>query len=163
MKKQTTCWLLLTVFTAVLFAGIALGVAEMSVQVRNGQVRATPSFLGKRVGTLHYGDQVAVLNKTGDWREVSAASVRGWMHQSALTKNAIAFQAGGQNAPLAASGDELALAGKGFNKQVENAYKAKNPKLDYAWVDRMETMTVSPEEMARFLKEGGLSPEGGAR
>lgn len=163
MLKKTKWALLTLTATGVLITGIALSSGMLSVQVRDGQVRATPSFLGQRVGTLHYGDQVAVLNKNGDWREVSAARVRGWMHQSALTKSVTAFQAGGQNAPLAASGDELALAGKGFNKQVENAYKAKNPTVDYAWVDRMETMTVSPEEMARFLKEGGLSPKGDDR
>lgn len=163
MIRKARLPLVLLIVMGVLMAGIAASGGMLSVQVRDGQVRATPSFLGKLVGTLHYGDRVTSLDKNGDWNEVSAPGLHGWMHQSALTKSAVSFQAGGQNAPLAASGDELALAGKGFNKQVENAFKAKNPQLDYAWVDRMETMKVSPEEMARFLQQGGLSPEGGDR
>jgi hypothetical protein len=39
----------------------------------------------------------------------------GWLHQSALTKKTISMKAGGQDVATAASGDELALAGKGFN------------------------------------------------
>jgi hypothetical protein len=60
-----------------------------------------------------------------------------------------------------ASSDELALAGKGFSKQVENEFKGKNPKINYAWVDRMEKFVVSEKQIKRFLKEGELSPKGG--
>ena len=163
MLKQTKWRLTLLAVTGVFFAGLALGGAALTVQVRDGQVRATPSFLGKIVGTLHYGDRVTALDQNGDWNKVNTARIRGWMHRSALTKGNISLRAGESNAPLAASGDELALAGKGFNKQVESAFKAKNPQMDYAWVDRMETMKVSPEEMAQFLRQGGLSPQGGAQ
>jgi len=163
MLKKTKWRVVLLAVAGIFSAGLVLGGNMLTVQVRDGQVRATPSFLGKIIGTLHYGDRVTVLGKTGDWSQVNTPRVRGWMHSASLTKNNISLQAGRSNAPLAASNDELALAGKGFNKQVESAFKAKNPKMDYAWVDRMETMKVSPEEMARFLKQGGLAPEGGAR
>ena len=163
MSKQAKWWLVLLTVTGVFSAGLALGGGTLTVQVRDGQVRATPSFLGKIVGTLHYGDRVTVLDQNGDWNRVNSPRFRGWMHSSALTKSNISLQAGGNNAPLAASGDELALAGKGFNKQVESAFKAKNPQMDYAWVDRMEAIKVSPEEMAQFLRQGGLSPQGGAQ
>ncbi len=163
MSKQTKWWLILLAVTGVFSAGLALGGGVLTVQVRDGQVRATPSFLGRIVGTLHYGNQVTSLGKNGDWNEVTSARMHGWMHRSALTKNRISLQPGGRNAPLAASGDELALAGKGFNKQVESAFKTRNPQLNYAWVDRMEAMKVSPETMTQFLEQGGLSPRGGLR
>ena len=59
------------------------------------------------------------------------------------------------------SSDELALAGKGFSKQVENEFKEKNPNVNYAWIDRMEKFVVSETQIKRFLKEGKLSPKGG--
>ena len=34
----------------------------MSIQVKNGDVRSSPSFLGKIVAQLKYGDQVVVQN-----------------------------------------------------------------------------------------------------
>jgi len=163
MSKQTKWWLVLLAVTGIFSAGLALGGDSLTVQVRDGQVRATPCFLGKIVGTLHYGDRVTVLDQNGDWNRVNNPRFRGWMHSSALTKTQISLQAGGNDAPLAASGDELALAGKGFNKQVESAFKAKNPQMDYAWVDRMETIKITPEEMAQFLQQGGLSPQGGVQ
>jgi uncharacterized protein YgiM (DUF1202 family) len=146
-----------------LSSGLSLGGKMMRVQVKNGQVRATPSFLGKIVANLHYGDQVTTLNSSGDWTEVSVGGVRGWMHKSALTTGNISLQAGGKDAPLAASNDELALAGKGFNEQVEASFKAKNPNLDYTSINRMEAVTTSAEERQRFLSEGGLTPKGSAR
>ena len=41
-----------------------------------------------------------------------------------------------------ATASEVALAGKGFNKQVEDSYKAKNPQLNFAAVDRMLQVKV---------------------
>ena len=63
----------------------------------------------------------------------------------------------------AATSDELALAGKGFNKQVEEQFSSDNPDADYAWIDWMEQVVVSQDEMRRFQEEGGLSPKGGPR
>lgn len=163
MRKQEKWLITLLTLLLVLSAGASSGGNMMRVQVKDGQVRATPSFLGKVLANLHYGDQVTTSKSSGDWTEVSVGSVRGWMHSSALTSKNISLQSGGKDAPLAASGDELALAGKGFNEQVEASFKSKNPKLDYTWVNRMEAVNISPEEMQRFLSEGGLTPQGGNR
>ena len=57
--------------------------------------------------------------------------------------------------------DELALAGKGFSEEAENAYRASDSNLNFAEIDRIEKITVSSEELASFKKEGGLVPQGG--
>ena len=62
----------------------------------------------------------------------------------------------------AASSDEIALAGKGFNEQVEGEFKKKNPNIDFKQIDRMEKIVVSQNNMQQFLKSGGLSPKGGS-
>jgi hypothetical protein len=163
MLKQTKWRTALLAMAGIFFAGLALGGSILTVQVRDGHVRATPSFLGKIVGTLHYGDRVTTLSKNGDWQQVNTPRARGWMHSASLAKSNVSLQAGGRAAPLAASNDELALAGKGFNKQVESAFKARHPQMNYAWVDRMEAIKIPPEEMTQFLRQGGLTPEGGAQ
>ena len=134
--------------------------AQMSVQVKDGVLREKASFLGKPVGNVAYGDRVDVLASQGDWRQVRAASgATGWIHGSALDGKRVALSAAsGGDVRLAASSDEVALAGKGFSQEVETEYKKQNRSLDYAWVDRMITFKVSDAEAVRFLQEGGLEP-----
>jgi SH3-like domain-containing protein len=148
----------------VLLAGLTSGWAAkaMSVQVRNGQLRATPSFLGKVVGPVNYGDRLDVLVEQSPWMNVRLADGRaGWMHESALTTKRVVMQAGQQTVATGASGNELALAGKGFSADVEAAFKAENKNIDFTWVNRMEALKVTPAELADFLQKGGVSGQGG--
>ena len=153
-----------TVLVLAAMAAFAAAPATMSVQVKNGQLRASASFLGQVVAPLSYGDRVTVVESQGDWMKVtSPAGKTGWVHNSALTKKQIQMKAGTQNAQTGASGDELALAGKGFNSDVEADFKAKNKNIDFSFVDKMEKIKVAPGEMQAFLKDGGVKPsEGGA-
>lgn len=70
------------------------------------------------------------------------------------------MSAGTGDAATGASSDEVALAGKGFNAQVEAKMKADG-KLDYTWVDRMAAFQVSEDQIALFRAQGKLL--GGAR
>jgi hypothetical protein len=159
-------FLSIPLFIAVLLAGTAaMGMDFMSVQVREGQLRATPSFLGKVIVNVPYGVRVGVQQRQGDWVRVSLPTGpgSGWIHSSALTEKNIQMTAGADDVSAAATGDELALAGKGFNQQVERKFRADNPEMDFTWVDRMETWDMPAGEMAKFLREGELMAEGGAQ
>lgn len=149
----------------VLLAAAGTSAATMSVQVKTGQIRATPSFLGTIVAPVAYGDRVDVVLEQGEWMKVSTTQGKeGWIHNSALTKKRIVLQAGGKDVAGAASSDELALAGKGFNSEVEGEFKAANKDIDFTWVDRMEKWKVDIKEMQKFLEDGGVKPsEGGGR
>jgi len=61
------------------------------------------------------------------------------------------------------TGKEIALAGKGFNEEVEAQYRKSNKNLDYTWINQMETMKVSPEQVEDFIAGGNLvfDAEGG--
>jgi hypothetical protein len=134
------------------------------VQVRKGQMRSTPSFLGKVTATLAYGDKVELIEDKGAWKMVAIRKIKGWMHASALTTKTIALQAGKANVKTGATSSELALAGKGFNAKVEAEFKSKNKHLDYASVDRMEkTYTLRPGLVQAFLKQGHVQPEEAVR
>ena len=138
-----------------LSAGAALAV-PMSVQVRSGKVRATPSQLGAVVATVDYGAVVQADAAQNGWCPVTTAEgKKGWLHESALSKKPIAMRAGTTDAATGVSSDEVALAGKGFNEQVE-AKLRREGKLDYTWVDRMSAFKVDANEISRFLKEGHL-------
>lgn len=158
-KWLMSAWLIL------LCASFAAAQSKMNVQVQNGQIRATPSFLGKVVVMVPYGAVVDVLQQKGDWSQVrNAQGQTGWMHKSALTTKRIVLSAGSTTAKSGASSDELALAGKGFNSDVEREYKAKNANLNFAAVDRMEKIKIPATEMQTFLQAGAITPaEGGVQ
>jgi uncharacterized protein YgiM (DUF1202 family) len=132
---------------------------SMSVQIRTAQLRSEASFLGKLVGSLEYGTRVDIAAKQGDWRQVQVpGGISGWIHQSALTPKKVVMKAGTQDVQKAASGEELALAGKGFNSDVEADFKSKNKDIDFTWIDRMEKIRVTPQDMNDFLAEGQVRP-----
>lgn len=163
MKRILTITSILSGLCILLFCLQGLAAEQMSIQIKQAQLRSTPSFLGKIEVSLVYGDRVDVLEERTDWTLVGVpeSMLQGWVHNSALTTKKLALQAG--SATTGASNDELVLAGKGFNAQVEERYKQENQELDYARIDQMEReFVVSPEAIQQFLKQGGLMPEGGA-
>jgi hypothetical protein len=156
----------LIIFLLICLSGFSVFAAKqkmMSIQVKKGEIRSTPSFLGAIVARVSYGDRVYVREERGPWVRVGLQgnNNEGWIHNSALTSKKIEFNAGAANVQTSASSDELALAGKGFSKQVENEFKGKNPNISYAWIDRMEKFVVSEKEIKQFLEEGKLTPKGG--
>jgi len=162
-KSIFYCMVLTGILCLTLFA---YAQETMSIQVKESELRATPSFLGKIVIKVSYGDRVTVLEKNGAWRKVSLKNgTQGWISSSALTTKKITLQAGQTNVQTGATQNELALAGKGFNNQVEASYMAQNKKLDYSWVNTMETFKVVPDQMSAFLAKGDVVPPstGGAQ
>jgi len=152
-----------------LAAGAAFAADQMSVTVKQTQIRDKPSYLGKILGSLSYGDRITVLDQPAGapkgWLKIAGpdGKLQGWVSSSALTTKKIELAAGSQNVEQGASSGEVALAGKGFNEAVEKQYR-QDGKLDYTWVDRMAQITVSPEQISDFINQGGLSsPEGGAQ
>lgn len=153
---------ILLVAVGVLLSAAAVAQSKtLSVQVKQAAVRSTPSFLGKIAATLNYGDQVTVLTTQSGWVQVSLRDgTQGWLHSSEVTEKQIALKTG-SDVSSGASSSEVALAGKGFNEQVEQEYKSEN-ELDYSGVDAMEKIDYSPEELVRFLQDGHLSGASGA-
>jgi uncharacterized protein YgiM (DUF1202 family) len=146
-----------------LLVSLALAATQMqSVQIKSGKLRSRPSFLGKVVAEVHYGDRLTSLESRSGWTQVRDANGReGWIHTSALTEKKIVLAGGDQAVDTSASSDELALAGKGFNEEVESQFKTTNPDIDYSWVDRMERIKVTPEQAVAFLNAGDVQPKGG--
>lgn len=162
MLRYLSTIICLTLLSFLFLGSTALAQKVLSVQVKEAQLRATPSHLGKIVARASYGDRVTVIAEQGDWKKVSTVGgkFQGWMHNTALTSSKIALRAGQANVGSSVSRDEIALAGKGFSEEVEAQYRKSHKNLDYAWINRMEAMKVSPEQMEDFISKGSLTPVG---
>lgn len=151
----------LTVLLGLLvIASTALAAERLQVVVQKAPVRQAPQVFGKIVFNLGYGTWVTVQQRKSGWLQVQAAGKSGWLHESAVARRAARLVAGTKQADVAASQQELTLAGKGFNQQVEQAYRQKNRQLDYGTIDRMEAFSVDEGELWRFVREGGLGGGG---
>ena len=108
-------------------------------------------FAGKR-GTLVLGDQVTILQVNGNNAEVQSAAnsaLSGWTSVSNLSARRIVASG------ASASASEVALAGKGFTQEVEDAYKT-NGNLNFADVDRTEAIIIPLDDLYQFVSEGHL-------
>ncbi len=142
----------------VLTGGAVFAQRTMSVTVKEVEVRSSPSFLGAVIAELSYGDTVRVRKEQGSWVEVNIPDSRdtGWIHGSALERKRIIFGASTDAVATEATSSEIALAGKGFNKDVEEKF-IEETDLDFSRIDRMEALVIPFEDIADFVKDGGLS------
>jgi hypothetical protein len=158
--------LLLSLATVLTVAAVtALAAQQLTVQVRETQLRQRPSYLGAGSGAVTYGQRLDVLAAQGPWRQVKTPDgQRGWLHISVLSEKKLRLQSGETDAATGADLDEIALAGKGFTEEVEKAFQEGNQEVDYTWVDRMAAWNFTPTAASAFLAAGEVVPrEGGAR
>lgn len=150
---------------AVLIVFTAIALAEtMVVKVQTTNLKKEPKFFADTIAVLKIGESVETIALQNGWYNVKTSSgMVGWLHSSALIEKKAGFSVLSTSVSTKASGEEVALAAKGFNKQVENKYKAENPNVDYSWVDKMLKIKVSTKEIAEFLKKGKLGESGGAQ
>jgi uncharacterized protein YgiM (DUF1202 family) len=149
-------WIILAILGIMAVSGAAgqsLRGKTMYVAVRSAALKSSTGFFASTRGTLQLGDTVTVLQDNGKWVEVrsTARSLTGWMASASLTSKRVVASGG-----TSASAGEVALAGKGFNQEVENSYK-QNGALDYGPIDAMETQDVAADELYNFIVEGHLA------
>ncbi len=161
--KKLSCLLVVQAFafTAVCFAAYS----TVTVIHKKTSIRADKQFFAPAVATAKYMDKLKVIEEKGGWYKVSFAGKTGWVHGSAVAggkktgagkkKKGLSLF-GKKEDPKKVSQDDVALAGKGFNEQVEKDYKKKNPKLAFKAVDEMEKINVEDKKLAGFIKAGNL-------
>lgn len=152
MKKIFIILIMCLVVAA--FASAQTSGSTMYVAVKTLTLKSSSGFFASNKGTLNYGDRVSLLRASGKFvevRSVANSSVTGWAPFANLSSKQIV--SGNTNVT---SASEVALAGKGFNQEVENSYK-KQGTLNYADVDRTERITVQEAALKRFLEDGRLA------
>ncbi|WP_010254790.1 SH3 domain-containing protein [Treponema primitia] len=147
----------------VLFSGLCLlGIGALSAQsktmyvtAKTIEVKSSTAFFSDTLGTMSYGDPVSVLQEYGKWVKISSLeppAISGWVAAASLTTKRIIVSAG----TTSASANEIALAGKGFNQQVEDVYR-QNGTLNYDAIDAMEALQIPNRQLFAFLQEGRLA------
>jgi hypothetical protein len=154
MVKKLITAIGLIIFVAGFAAAQVSRGGTLYVAVKTVPLKSSTWFFAGTKGTLNYGDRVTVLQVNGKWVEVRSAnnsSLSGWTQSANMSVRQIV-----SGNTSTASAKDLALAGKSFNQEVEDAYKTKG-NLNYADVDKIEAITVSEADLLRFIEEGHLS------
>jgi len=163
MKKPTSL-----LSSAIHFIPAAAQAAAVTVTVIHKQtsIRKDKQFFSPAVAVASFKDKLDVLGQDADWYKVSYKGKTGWVHTSAVSGKPLEDESaekkkgfslfGKKKDPQEVSQDDVALAGKGFNEQVEGEYKKKNPNLDFKTVDEMEKINVDEKTLAGFVKSGKL-------
>jgi len=136
---------------------LSLTAAAETVRVttKDNAVRSDCRFFAPVKLKVSLGDQLTVKGRKGDWFLVSAKGVNGCIHKSAVESRT--FSASGRGGKGGGtSADEVSLAGKGFNPQVEAGYRKSGKNLNYAAVDEIIRYTVSEKSLEAFVLQGGL-------
>jgi len=121
---------------------------------------STDMFATNNKGTLKYGDKVTVLQvkDKGKYVEVQSITdpkITGWTTYVNFSSKQIV-----SGTTSTASAKEMALAGKGFSQQAENDLKKQKGNLNYADVDKTESITVREKDIKKFMEEGKLKMGG---
>jgi hypothetical protein len=132
----------------------------LTVAVEQAKVRKKKQFFAPAVASVKFGDRVESSGKEGGWYAVTVDGEDGWLHESAVGSKAGSAKAGKWKGSDEATAEEVTLAGKGFNKDVEKAYRKGNEGVDYGAVDKMEDRELSESELLDFMKKGGTLPKG---
>ncbi|HBR20972.1 MAG TPA: hypothetical protein DD713_00140 [Nitrospiraceae bacterium] len=127
------------------------------VITKESAIRADCKFFSPVRAKVKYNDTLEIISQEGDWFRVKFKNTKGCIHKSAIEEKTFKLSGLLGSRPQSATADEVSLAGKGFNPQVENSYKKKHPNLDFRTVDRIGEYTVSEGEMQSFITSGGLN------
>ncbi len=156
-------WLLALVLALALLVP-GTGWAEiLKVTQENQSLYPDPDFAGAPIAPVPVGAEVSVTRQAGDWYKVDYEGKSGWINRQAFPPPAAGskFSLPGLlfGAPVKeTSSDEVALAGKGFTPEVESGYRQKHPEMNFAQVDRVESLKTDPAGLKIFIQEGGLLP-----
>jgi uncharacterized protein YgiM (DUF1202 family) len=153
MKKLSIFFCLVLFVAGFAAAQVSRG-GTLFVAIRTVDLKSGTGWFASNRGRLNYGDQVTVLQVSGKFVEVRSTanpSLTGWTASANMSTRPVVAGATGT-----ATAREVALAGKGFNQEVEDSFRAQND-LNFDDVDRVEAITVDMGVLRRFLEEGRLS------
>ncbi len=149
MKKKAIMIVLLAA-AALLLAGQAL-----VVQVLRSNLMAKPDFLSSSLAPLQKGARLELVKTEGGWYLVrTAAGVKGYVHQSAVSESKVTL-GGIAPGPKGASQDELALAAKGFDETNEKQLRSSKG-YNFADLNWLMEQEVAMAAVGQFIRDGRL-------
>lgn len=149
---------LLLALAATAVAAAAAAASTITVLVQETALRKRAQSYAPSVGTARLGQKLEASGLESGFYKTGS----GYIHASAVTERKVKTGSAGSVGGTA-SAEEVTLAGKGFNAQVEKSYGEKNGAANFAAVNAMERRSVPETALFDFLRSGGLMPEGGAK
>jgi len=153
MKKFLIGFCLVLFITGFASAQVSKG-GTLYVAVKELSLKSGTGFFAGTKGRINYGERVTVIQVSGRFVEIRSSSnpsLTGWTASANLSAKQVV-----SGTSSTATAREVALAGKGFNSEVESTYRSQQ-NLNYADVDRVEAITVDESALRRFLEQGRLS------
>jgi hypothetical protein len=159
-------WFVVGAVTALLVAAGVVAAAPpaggtVTVQTLTAKLMKTPSFIGQTSAKLVRGEQLKFEEAQKDWYKVTTQKgVGGWINKTSVVDKAVALNTKPGGGTGGATADEVALAGRGFSKEVEAKYKSDHANLDFSHVDKIEALDTDTDAVAKFAADGKI---GGAK
>lgn len=144
-------------FLLTVLAPAADAADTVRVITKENAIRADCKFFSPVRAKVKYNDTLEIISQEGDWFRVKFKNTQGCIHKSAIEEKTFKISGLLGSRSQSATSDEVSLAGKGFNPQVENSYKKKHSDLDFRTIDRIGEFTVSEGEIQSFIESGGLN------
>jgi hypothetical protein len=155
--------LLTAVLAVILVAGVAFAATEtVTVLVKKASIRRDRQFYAPTIAEAQLGESFIVQERGSGWVKVGTKSGDGWLHETSVTAKKVAVSSAG-SAGGKVDDRDVANASKGFNPQVESAYRKKNPTANFAAVDRMEKLEANDSAVQTFVAEGNIKQRGAGK
>ncbi len=138
------------------FVATAVFAETVTVITKENAIREYPRFFAPVKANVRYSDRLEIISTQGDWYKVKYGPSNGYIHKTAVDKRTVASTASYSRKGSSVSESEAALAGKGFNPQVEASYKKQHPEIKFYLVDSIERYPVRDGEVSEFIVAGGL-------
>lgn len=138
--------------------GLWAASGHVTVAVESAKVRKAKAFFSSPVATVKYQDSLPAGEPEDGWIPVDVRGKKGWLHSSAVAGKSGKLRGGKWEADDEAGPDEVTLAGKGFNAEVEKTYRSGDAG-DYDAVDAMEGRKVSEAALLTFMRNGHTLPK----
>ncbi|TAN39240.1 MAG: hypothetical protein EPN25_12260 [Nitrospirae bacterium] len=137
---------------------VAVSSAEQArIITKENALREDCRFFSPLKKKVRLNDLIEITSKEGDWLRAKHKGTAGCIHKSAVDEKNLDISGVSGSKSHSASGSEVALAGKGFNPQVEKTFKEKHPDLDFKAIDAIEASHPSDESIRKFISSGALN------
>jgi hypothetical protein len=156
MNKRTL-WIVILLVAFGIAITSAIAAETVKVITKENAIRSSCRFFAPVVTKVQYNDKLEVLSQEGDWLRVRFNGMEGCIHKSAVQEQKVTLSALNLGEGSSATEDEVSLAGKGFNPEVEEAYQNENPEVSFETVDRIESYSLSDQEQVVFIEKGELN------
>lgn len=148
----------LLIAVALALSAAAAYATTITVLVQETALRKRAQSYAPSVGTARLGQKFESGGLESGFYKTSS----GYIHSSAVTAKKVSLGSD-DSVGGSASAEEVTLAGKGFNAQVEKSYGSKNGSVNFGAVNSMERRSVGEAALFEFLRAGGLLSQGGSK